>query len=115
VRRGGVFLGSTGRGSFRFWPELSSASSPFSPPMTTSHSRAGSSPSSSNGASDSSLSPVRSFLSMLNWRPVREIEQRTRELRKESERIRIDCERIRNDSEQIRKETEQIRKETERL
>ena len=58
--------------------------------MTTSPSPTASSLSSSNGASGSSLSPFRSFLSMLNWRrdPAREMqiersEQRTKQLEKE--------------------------------
>ena len=62
--------------------------------MTTSPSPTASSLSSSNGASGSSLSPFRSFLSMLNWRrdPAREMQierskQRTKQLRSEIERI----------------------------
>ena len=62
--------------------------------MTTSTSPSASSRSSSNGASGSSLSPLRSFLSMLNWRrdPAREMQierskQRTKQLRSEIERI----------------------------
>ena len=64
--------------------------------MTTSPSQAEFSPSPSNGVSGSSLSPFRSFLSMLNWRRDPErlmrlkelerkellLEQRTRQLEK---------------------------------
>ena len=66
---------------------------------------------------------------MLNWRPVREIEQRTREIEiaiwreqqrqeqieKRTKLIENETEQIKNETEQIRKETEQIRKETEQL
>ncbi len=102
------FWGSTARAPFRCRPVLLLVSLRFSRPMTTSHSRAGSSHSSSNGASGSSLSPLESLLSMLNWRPVCEIEQRTRELRNESDQIR-------NETEQIRKETEQLKQVNARL
>ena len=45
---------------------------------------------------------------MLNWRPVHEIEERTKEIENEILRVR-------SESEQIKKETEQIRQETELL
>jgi len=45
---------------------------------------------------------------MLNWRPVHEIEARTRE-------TEIEILRVRKDSERIRKETEQLRLENARL
>jgi molecular chaperone GrpE (heat shock protein) len=45
---------------------------------------------------------------MLNWRPVRDIEARTRE-------TEIEILRVRKDSERIRKETEQLRRENARL
>lgn len=66
---------------------------------------------------------------MLNWRPVREIEERTRQteieilrvrkqseqIRKETEQIKKETEQIKKESELIRKDTEQIKKDTERL
>jgi TolA-binding protein len=59
---------------------------------------------------------------MLNWRPVREIEQRTREIeiailqeRQKRQRIEKQIEQIEKDSEQIKQETELIKKETEQL
>ena len=81
--------------------------------MTTSPPSAAASASSSNGASPSSLPRWRSFLSTLNWRPVREIEleieqikQRSRQNESEAEqRMKlIDNEilRVRRDSEQRR-------------
>jgi hypothetical protein len=45
---------------------------------------------------------------MLNWRPVREIEQRTKLI---EQRTKL----IENETEQIKKETEQLRKENARL
>jgi hypothetical protein len=66
---------------------------------------------------------------MLNWRPVREIEQRTREIeiaiwREQQRQEQIEqrtklieqrTKLIENETEQIRKETEQLRKENARL
>ncbi len=59
---------------------------------------------------------------MLNWRPVREIEQRTREIeiaiwreQQRQEQIEKRTKLIENETEQIRKETEQLRKENARL
>ena len=64
----------------------------------------------------------RLLLSMLNWRPVREIEQRTREIeiaiwreQQRQEQIEKRTKLIENETEQIRKETEQLRKENARL
>ena len=77
---------------------------------------------------------------MLNWRPVREIEQRTREIEieilrelqkqqqieneirqiekedeREDEQAEKDIEQIERETEQIKRETEQIKRETEQL
>jgi len=59
---------------------------------------------------------------MLNWRPVREIEERTRQLENEILLVRSDKERIekeillvRSESDRIEKETEQLRRENARL
>ena len=83
--------------------------------MTTSPSPAAASQSSSNGVSPASLPRWRSFLSTLNWRPVREIEQRTREteiaiLRERQKRLRIE-----QQIEQMKREDEQMKREDERL
>jgi hypothetical protein len=52
---------------------------------------------------------------MLNWRPVRDIEARTRETEIEILRVRKDSERIERGIQQIEKETEQLRRENARL
>ena len=90
--------------------------------MTTSPSPAAASQSSSNGVSPASLPRWRSFLSTLNWRPVREIEQRTREteiaiLRERQKRLRIEqqIEQMKREDEQMRREDEQLEKEEEEL
>lgn len=49
----------------------------------------------------STLPPWRRLLAMLNWRPVYDIEQRTKQLRSENE--------------QLRNETEQLKTENRRL
>ncbi|MFM7641412.1 MAG: hypothetical protein ACKO45_07660 [Cyanobium sp.] len=49
----------------------------------------------------STLPPWRRLLAMLNWRPVYDIEQRTKQLRSETE--------------QLRNETEQLKTENKRL
>ena len=85
------------------------------PPMTTSPSPVAPSSSPNNGASPSSLPRWRSFLSMLNWRPVRDIEARTNALRRESEMIKNETERIKNEAEQIKNEAEQIKREAEQI
>ncbi|MEY4826326.1 MAG: hypothetical protein RLZZ430_1976 [Cyanobacteriota bacterium] len=59
----------------------------FFTPMTTSQSQKNQSIYNSNGEYGSSLSPFRSFLSMLNCRPVKEIEQRTKQLEIEIEQL----------------------------
>ncbi|MFZ9754381.1 MAG: hypothetical protein ACO3B3_12620, partial [Cyanobium sp.] len=98
------------------------------------------SPSSSSGASPASLPRWRQFLSemchtarhlgaTLNWRPVREIEQRTKlieqrtrliekdieQIERETKQIERETELIERDIEQIERETELIEKETEQL
>ena len=77
--------------------------------MATTHS-CNSDPSLSMTRSDylSTLPLWRRCLAMLNWRPVYDIEQRTRRLKLETEQIRIEAE-------QIRIETEQRRIENKRL
>ena len=55
--------------------------------MTTSPSQAEFSPSPSNGASGSSLSPFRSLLRMLNWRRDPAREMRLKELEKRSKQL----------------------------
>ena len=94
--------------------------------MTTSHSPAPPSPSSSSGASFSSLPRWRQFLSelchtarhlgaTLNWHRDPDFETRMHALRKDRERIENEILRVRSDSERIEKETEQLRRETKRL
>ena len=101
--------------------------------MTTSPSTAAPSSSPSNGESPASLPRWRSFLSYschtarhlgatLNWRPVHEIEARTRRIEERTKQIeneillvRSDRERIENDILQSENETEQLRRENARL
>ena len=90
--------------------------------MTTSPSPAAPSSSPSNGESPASLPRWRSFLSTLNWRPVHEIEARTRRIEERTKQIeneillvRSDRERIENDILQSENETEQLRRENARL
>ena len=108
--------------------------------MTTSHSPAATSPSSSNGESPSSLPRWRQFLlgacnsarrlgATLNWRRDPGYEQRVMkheqkmlqyEQRKMLHELRMkqlksEIEQIKSDSEQIEKDCEQIEKETEQL
>ena len=52
---------------------------------------------------------------MLNWRPVREIEVRTKLIEIEILRVRSDSDQIESETEQIKKETEQLRRENARL
>jgi septal ring factor EnvC (AmiA/AmiB activator) len=52
---------------------------------------------------------------MLNWRPVREIEQRTRLIEKDIEQIERETKQIEREAELIEKDIEQIEKETEQL
>lgn len=56
----------------------------------------------------STLPLWRRLLAMLNWRPVYDIEQRTKQLRSETEQLR-------NETEQMRSETEQLKTENKRL
>ncbi|MCE2839274.1 MAG: hypothetical protein LW834_20370 [Cyanobium sp. 49614_E6] len=72
--------------------------------MTTSHSPAAVSPSSSNGESLSSLPRWRQWLSMLNWRRDPDYEQR-----KMQHELRM--QQLKSEIEQIEKETEQLRRE----
>ena len=76
--------------------------------MTTSHSPAAASPSSSSGESLSSLPRWRQFLSTLNWRRDPGYERRVmqHELR---------MKQLKSEIEQIKKETEQLRRENARL
>jgi hypothetical protein len=48
---------------------------------------------------------------MLNWRPVREIEQRTRLIEKDIEQIERETKLIERETELIEKETEQLRQD----
>ena len=94
--------------------------------MTTSSSSAPSQ-SMTRGCSDrstwvSTLSPWRRLLATFNWRPVYDIEQRTKqhelselESEKRLQQLKIETEQIRSEAEQIEKETEQLRQENKRL
>ena len=83
--------------------------------MTTSTSQAAASQSSSNGTSPTSLPRGWLFLSSLNWRPVREIEKRTRETEIAILRERQKSLRIEKQIEHIDERTKQIEYETEQL
>jgi TolA-binding protein len=85
------------------------------PPMTTFHSAATGSPSSSNGESFASLPRWRQFLSMLNWRRDPDFERRIHALRSDRERIEKNILQVEKEIEQIKNETEQIERETEQL
>jgi predicted nuclease with TOPRIM domain len=55
---------------------------------------------------------------MFNWRPVYDIEQRTKQHELSEQRLQqlqIETEQIRNEAEQIEKETERLRQENKRL
>ena len=52
---------------------------------------------------------------MLNWRPVREIEQRSKQLESEIAQIENEILRVRKDSEQIENEILQVRKDSEQI
>ncbi len=52
---------------------------------------------------------------MLNWRPVREIEARTRRLKESEEQIKSDILQIKSDILQIESDILQVEKETEQL
>jgi hypothetical protein len=89
--------------------------------MTTSSSSA---PSQSMTRSEwvSTLPLWRRLLAMFNWRPVYDIEQRTKqyelselESEKRLQQLQIETEQIRNEAEQIGNEADQIEKETEQL
>ena len=61
-------------------------------------------------------------MSTLNWRPVREIEERTRQsvlrtkqIESEILRVRSDRERIENEILRVKNDSERIERETERL
>ena len=83
--------------------------------MTTSHSPAAASPSSSNGEYLSSLPRWRQFLSTLNWRrdPGYELRMLQYEQRKMQHELRM--KQLKSEIEQIKKETEQLRRENARL
>jgi hypothetical protein len=66
--------------------------------MTTSHSPAAVSPSSSNGESLSSLPRWRQFLSILNWRRDPGYEQRLNAKLIEIERIKTETEQLRREN-----------------
>ena len=90
--------------------------------MTTSHSPASISRSSSNGESLSSLPRWRQFLSTLNWRrdPGYELRMQHYEQRKMQHELRMkqlesEILRVKSDSERIARETKQIENETELL
>jgi chromosome segregation ATPase len=71
----------------------------------------------------------RRLLATFNWRPVYDIEQRTKQhelselasekrlqqLKNETELIKSETEQIKNDAEQIKNEAEQLRQENKRL
>jgi hypothetical protein len=82
--------------------------------MTTSHSPAAASPSSSNGEYLSSLPRWRQFLSTLNWRrdPGYELRMLQYEQRKMQHELRM--KQLKSEIEQIKKETEQLRRENAR-
>ena len=70
----------------------------------------------------STLPLWRRLLAMFNWRPVCDIEQRTKqheqselECEKRLQQLKIETEQIRNEAEQIEKETERLRQENKRL
>jgi TolA-binding protein len=70
----------------------------------------------------STLPLWRRLLAMCNWRPVYDIEQRTKqhelselESEKHLQQLKIETEQIRNEAEQIEKETERLRQENKRL
>jgi TolA-binding protein len=70
----------------------------------------------------STLPLWRRLLATFNWRPVYDIEQRTKqhelselESEKRLQQLKIETEQIRNEAEQIEKETEQLRQENKRL
>jgi hypothetical protein len=70
----------------------------------------------------STLPPWRRLLATFNWRPVYDIEQRTKqhelselESEKRLQQLQIETEQIRNEAEQIEKETERLRQENKRL
>ena len=65
--------------------------------MITLTSTIASPPCPSNGASDSSLSPFRSFLRMLNWRRDPAVEMQI-------DQLRIEEERLKNETAQIERE-----------
>ena len=65
------------------------------PPMTTSPSPAQASSSNSSGESLSSLPRWRQWLSTLNWRPVREIDRRTRLIEQRTKLIEIEIAQLR--------------------
>jgi TolA-binding protein len=89
--------------------------------MTTSSSSAPSQPM-TRSEWVSTLPPWRRLLATFNWRPVYDIEQRTKqhelselESEKRLQQLKIETEQIRNEAEQIEKETEQLRQENKRL
>ena len=61
------------------------------------------------------MPPWRRLLAMLNWRPVYDIEQRTRQ----HELNALDSEKrlkqLKSETEQLKRETEQLKKENKRL
>ena len=82
--------------------------------MTTSHSPAATSPSSSNGEYLSSLPRWRQFLSTLNWRRDPGYEQRMLQYEQRKMQHELRMKQLKSEIEQIKKETEQLRRENAR-
>jgi hypothetical protein len=82
--------------------------------MTTSHSPAAASPSSSSGEYLSSLPRWRQFLSILNWRRDPGYEQRMLQYEQRKMQHELRMKQLKSEIEQIKKETEQLRRENAR-
>jgi hypothetical protein len=70
----------------------------------------------------STLPPWRRLLATFNWRPVYDIEQRTKQhelselaSEKRLQQLKNETEQIKSEAEQIKNETEQLRQENKRL